>query len=76
MLISLKKETLLNNFYTCLISLKKKSLQKCISAQNFDSSCLSSKRCLWHLLGWMVAGEQGEGGGGGGWVGGESAEEA
>lgn len=43
MLISLKKETLLNNFYTCLISLKKKSLQKCISAQNFDSSCLSSK---------------------------------
>lgn len=48
MLMLLKKETRLNNFYTCLVF---KNLQIYIPLKTFDSSCLLSKCCLCHLQG-------------------------
>lgn len=48
MLMLLKKETRLNNFYTCLVF---KNLQIHIPLKTFDTSCLLSKCCLCHLQG-------------------------
>lgn len=57
MLILLKKETLLSNFYTCLISFKKKPSEMC-SAQNFNSGCLSSSSLVFPA---GMVGREGEG---------------
>lgn len=58
MLILLKKETLLSNFYTCLISFKKKPSEMC--SQNFNSGCLSSEALSLVFPAGMV-GREGEG---------------
>lgn len=59
MLILLKKETLLSNFYTCLISFKKKNLQKCVLLETLALVAFPLSLGF-GLPGWMV-GREGEG---------------
>lgn len=60
MLILLKKETLLSNFYTCLISFKKKNLQKCVLLETLALVGFPLS-LVFGLPGWM---DGGQGGGG------------